>query len=159
MTNLSIHLSSEADTTRFAHQVADVARKGDIIGLTGNLGAGKTAFARAFIQARTGIDEVPSPTFTLVQVYDAVGSPAIWHMDLYRLDPGAEVEELGIEEAMVDGILLVEWPDRLDSVELDNWVEITFSLANNSSARTAIICAHGDTASSFYERIAKATSA
>ena len=70
MTDLSIYLSCESDTVTLARQVAEAARKGDIIGLTGNLGAGKTAFARAFIQARTGIDEVPSPTFTLVQVYD-----------------------------------------------------------------------------------------
>jgi len=160
MTDLSIHLSCESDTVTLARQVAEVVRKGDVIGLTGNLGAGKTAFARALIQAHTGIDEVPSPTFTLVQVYDDdTGSPSIWHMDLYRLEPGADVEELGIEDAMADGILLVEWPDRLDSATLGNWVEITLSLAENPSARNVSISAHGDLARTFHDRIAKATAA
>ncbi|MEM7488306.1 MAG: tRNA (adenosine(37)-N6)-threonylcarbamoyltransferase complex ATPase subunit type 1 TsaE, partial [Pseudomonadota bacterium] len=102
---------------------------GDCLLLSGPVGAGKTAFARAVIHARLAAEErppedVPSPTFTLVQTYD-VGPFEIWHADLYRLTDPAEVLELGLEEAFRDAVCLIEWPDRLgpdtppDALRLD----------------------------------------
>src|SRR6185437_13832432 len=66
-----------------------------------------------FIRARLGTDEVPSPTFTLVETYEAAAGPAVWHFDLYRLDSPEEAYELGIEDAFAEGIALIEWPERL----------------------------------------------
>ena len=92
-----------------------MARPGDAILLEGPIGAGKSCLARAFIRARLGADEeVPSPTFTLVQVYDDDGIE-IWHADLYRLTHSDEVWELGLDQAFETAICLVEWPDRLGS--------------------------------------------
>ena len=105
-------LASETQTSALAAALAARARIGAIIALQGDLGAGKTAFARAFVRALTGPEEdVPSPTFTLVQLYDA---PAftIYHFDLYRLEDPDEVLELGIDDAFAGGVSLIEWPDR-----------------------------------------------
>ena len=92
-----------------------LAGPGDVFLLQGPVGAGKSHFARAFIRARMDnpSEDVPSPTFTLVQSYDAPDGAAIWHADLYRLSDSAEVDELGLTEAMNDAICLIEWPDRL----------------------------------------------
>jgi tRNA threonylcarbamoyladenosine biosynthesis protein TsaE len=110
-----IDLPDESATAAFAARVAAVALPGDVIALSGELGAGKTSFARAFIRARGGSEEVPSPTFTLVQLYDLPVAP-IWHFDLYRLRGPDEAWELGIEDAFRDGISLIEWPERLGSL-------------------------------------------
>ncbi len=113
---IPVLLPSEAATAALAASLAKRARKGDIIGLEGELGTGKTTFARAFIRARgNGDEEVPSPTFTLVQVYDE-REPAVWHFDLYRIEKPEEAFELGIEEAFLDGISLIEWPERLGAL-------------------------------------------
>jgi tRNA threonylcarbamoyladenosine biosynthesis protein TsaE len=112
-----ILLPDEAATAALARALAARAAAGDVIALKGDLGAGKTAFARAFIRARLAADgleagAIPSPTFTLVQIYDAP-SGAVWHVDLYRLEGPDEAAELGLEEAFADAICLIEWPDRL----------------------------------------------
>lgn len=111
-----ITVEGEAGTARLAAALARRARRGDVVALVGDLGAGKTVFARAFIQARAAaagaaVAEVPSPTFTLVQVYE-IGDETIWHADLYRIADPSEIDELGLDEARADGMLLVEWPDR-----------------------------------------------
>lgn len=110
-----IDLPDESATSRLAAQLAALARPGDVIALKGDLGAGKTVFARAFIRARGGDETVPSPTFTLVQTYDLPGG-AVWHFDLYRLRTEDEAWELGIEEAFDGGIALIEWPERLGAL-------------------------------------------
>ncbi|MDZ7711762.1 MAG: tRNA (adenosine(37)-N6)-threonylcarbamoyltransferase complex ATPase subunit type 1 TsaE [Rhodovibrio sp.] len=121
---LSIPLPQPADTQTLGRRLAGIVRPGDLIALTGDLGAGKTALARALIASLrdpgggdASGEEVPSPTFTLVQTYDrlsAAGAPlAVWHFDLYRLGDPDEVDELGWEEALAGGLVLVEWPDRL----------------------------------------------
>lgn len=112
-----LHLPDLAATERLAGVLAAVAGQGDVIALRGDLGAGKTAFARAFIRAAGGaqgvvIDEVPSPTFTIVQLYDEL-TPPVWHVDLYRLEHVGETTELGLEEAFDQGVTLIEWPERL----------------------------------------------
>ncbi len=111
---LTLDLAREADTAALGQRLADVARPGDVIALYGDLGAGKTTLARALIRRLVGPEtEAPSPTFTLVQTYQA-GSEGltIWHFDLYRLNDPGEARELGLEEA-VDGLALIEWPERL----------------------------------------------
>lgn len=109
----TLDLPSEADTAALGLRLAKVARAGDVILLDGPIGAGKSHLARAFIRARLGqAEEVPSPTFTLVQVYDGPGGE-IWHADLYRLTHPDEVWELGLDDAFTRAICLVEWPDRL----------------------------------------------
>jgi tRNA threonylcarbamoyladenosine biosynthesis protein TsaE len=108
----TLELAGEADTAALGERLALVARPGDVIALIGDLGAGKTTLARALIRKLMGPEtEAPSPTFTLVQTYPAVGLP-IWHFDLYRLENPGEARELGLEEA-VDGLALIEWPERL----------------------------------------------
>ncbi len=109
---LTLDLAGEADTAALGQRLADIARPGDVIALYGDLGAGKTTLARALIRRLTGPEtEVPSPTFTLVQTYPHPHL-SIWHFDLYRLKEPGEARELGLEEA-VDGLALIEWPERL----------------------------------------------
>jgi tRNA threonylcarbamoyl adenosine modification protein YjeE len=117
---VELDLEDEAATERLAARLARCARPGDVIALAGPLGAGKTAFARAFIQAlskaaggaaRRMDDEVPSPTFTLVQSY-RTGAMTIHHFDLFRLRRPDDLWELGFEEALGDGVSLIEWPER-----------------------------------------------
>lgn len=109
---LSFRLSDADETARLGRWFAAHLRAGDCLLLEGPIGAGKSHFSRALIQARLGrAEDVPSPTFTLVQTYQA--DVEIWHADLYRLSHPDEVLELGLEAAFDTGISLVEWPDRL----------------------------------------------
>ncbi len=104
------------DTISWAEQMAQDSMNGDIYTLQGLMGAGKSEFARAFIRKLMGSDiDVPSPTFTLVQTYES-DKGLIWHFDLYRLEDEEEIYEIGWEEALSDGILLIEWPERLGSL-------------------------------------------
>jgi tRNA threonylcarbamoyladenosine biosynthesis protein TsaE len=110
---LELTLADEAATAALAARLAPLLRVGDLVTLGGDLGAGKTAFARALINALPGApEEVPSPTFTLVQLYER-GDLSVWHFDLYRLERAEEVWELGLEDALAEGVSLVEWPERL----------------------------------------------
>ena len=115
---MHVNLRNLDDTGRLAARVAVRAMAGDFIGLSGPLGAGKTAFARAFLMAMAARQkapvpaEVPSPTFTLVQSYE-LGALEVAHYDLYRINSPEEAGELGLDEAQARGIVLVEWPERL----------------------------------------------
>ena len=129
-----VDLPDETATAALAARTAAVALPTDIIALKGELGAGKTSFARAFIRARGIEEEVPSPTFTLVQVYD-VDPTAIWHFDLYRLRNPEEAWELGIEDAFTTGISLIEWPERLGPLLPERRLEITFAFGNGPDER------------------------
>ncbi|ADO43843.1 tRNA (adenosine(37)-N6)-threonylcarbamoyltransferase complex ATPase subunit type 1 TsaE [Ketogulonicigenium vulgare] len=113
---LTILLSSEAETATLAARLAPRLAAGDILLLNGQIGAGKSFFSRALIRARLGnpTEDVPSPTFTLVQTYEA--DVPIWHCDLYRLTHPDEVIELGLTDAFDTAICLIEWPDRLGSM-------------------------------------------
>lgn len=109
---LALDLADETATTALGARIGAAARPGDVVALMGGLGAGKTTLARGLIRSLMGPEtEAPSPTFTLVQTYAAPAFP-IWHFDLYRLNDPREARELGMEEA-VDGLALIEWPERL----------------------------------------------
>lgn len=129
-----IDLPDETATAALAARIAAVAAPADIIALKGDLGSGKTVFARGFIGACGNQDEVPSPTFTLVQVYDA-GPTVIWHFDLYRIRAPEEAWELGIEEAFITGISLIEWPERLGQLLPDRRLELSFTFGDGPGAR------------------------
>ena len=135
--------NSEAETCRLAKELSNYASAGDFIGLTGDLGAGKSVFARAFLRALSGNSEleVPSPTFTLVQTYEDLRIKSS-HFDLYRINNGAELDELGLEDSCLDGIALVEWPDRTLEQLFSDRLMITFE-DNSPTQRKIIITAHG----------------
>ena len=141
-------LPDEEATAELAARVAALARTGDVIALKGELGTGKTAFARAFIRARCGTEVVPSPTFTLVQVYDSCDIP-IWHFDAYRLRDPDEAWELGIEDAFREGISLIEWPERLGTLLPDRRLQIILSETGLSNGRRAALDPGGDWAERF----------
>lgn len=113
---------------QLARKLAAIALPGDVFLLDGDLGAGKTTFARFFIQALTGEVDVPSPTFTLVQAYETPKGE-VWHCDLYRLKTPEEVEELGLEDAFHQAICLVEWPDRLGYLTPKSYVTLHLKIA------------------------------
>jgi len=138
-----IELPDEAATAALAARIAALARPGDVIALKGELGAGKTSFARAFIRARGGVEAVPSPTFTLVQVYELADGP-IWHIDGYRLRDPEEAWELDIEDAFRDGVSLIEWPERLGPLVPARRLEITLSAGPTPAARRAAIDPGGE---------------
>lgn len=128
----SKHLSDEAATAAFATQMAPLLYAGDVLLLEGDIGSGKSAFARALIRARLGrMEDVPSPTFTLVQTYEAPDGD-IWHCDLYRLTHPDEALELGLEEAFETAICLIEWPDRLGETVPSGALHLAFSASDDA---------------------------
>lgn len=138
-----LDLPDEAATEALARRLAGVVRLGDVIALWGGLGAGKTAFARAFIRASGDpAEDVPSPTFTLVQTYTlAVG--ACWHFDLYRLQSPDEVWELGIEDALGQGVVLIEWPERLGALLPADRLDVRLESGAAANSRRVRLTAHG----------------
>ncbi|MBY9061490.1 tRNA (adenosine(37)-N6)-threonylcarbamoyltransferase complex ATPase subunit type 1 TsaE [Sphingomonas yunnanensis] len=109
----SLRLADAAATLALGAELAPLLRAGDVVTLSGGLGAGKTSLARGVLAALGLTEEAPSPTFAIVQPYAPPEvSLALLHVDLYRLDDPAEVEELGLDEARLDSALLIEWPER-----------------------------------------------
>ena len=147
---LSLELPDEAATARLAQSLAARARKGDAIALFGELGSGKTAFARAFVNALPApngtapatSEEVPSPTFTLLQSYQRAPAP-VWHFDLYRLTRPDQVYELGFEEALGEGIVLIEWPERLGPLLPAERLELHFDFAERNAGRRVTVIGTG----------------
>ncbi len=131
----SLSLPDEAATAALAEALAPLLRPGDALLLDGPLGAGKTSFARALIRALAGAEiEIPSPSFNLVLTYDTPAGP-VWHFDLYRVADPRELDELGLDEALGEGITLVEWPDRLGTFAPVH--ALTVRLAAESAGPTA----------------------
>ena len=132
---ITLDLPDETATAELAARISALAEPGDVIALRGDLGTGKTSFARAFIRARSNRDtEVPSPTFTLAQVYE-LELAVIWHFDLYRLAGPEEAWELGIEDAFSDGISLIEWAERLGPLLPERRLEIIFAFGDRPCVR------------------------
>lgn len=149
LTTFSLALSNETAT---AHLMADLALligPGDVITLSGDLGAGKTAAARAMIRYLAGDEtiEVPSPTFTLAQTYDLPAFPLV-HADLYRINDASELEEIGLSPLPEGTVALIEWPERApDALPADRIdIALNHRPALGSSARAAEITGHGNAA-------------
>ena len=126
---------SEAETGDIACALAPFLRIGDIVALDGTLGAGKTAFTRSLINALPGDPEdVPSPTFTLVQTYER-GELEIWHFDLYRLEAPEDAFELGIDDAFADALSIIEWPGNLGGLLPPAHLHVTISQTEDENTR------------------------
>lgn len=137
----TIFLADDAATQELGRKLATALRPGDALCLTGPLGAGKSTLARALIRALTTPDEeVPSPTFTLVQFYETAAFP-LAHFDLYRLSDPDEAYEIGLDEAMDGGVALIEWPQRLEGRLPATRLDIDIAL--DGDARRAVIVRHG----------------
>ncbi len=129
MTARRLELPDLEATRALARRLARRLRRGDLVALEGDLGTGKTAFARALIRSRAGAGiEVPSPSFTLVQRYELPGL-TVTHADLYRLGGPEEVAELDLEEALEEGAVLVEWPERAGPMLPADRLRLRFSFA------------------------------
>jgi tRNA threonylcarbamoyladenosine biosynthesis protein TsaE len=137
MPTFSLSLHDETATERLGTSLAGKLRDRDVVALEGGLGAGKTTLARAILRAASGDPAliVPSPTFTLVEVYDTPKG-AFWHFDLYRLEAPEQVFELGWEEARADGIALVEWPARLGSLMPREHLTVTLTIEGDRRRAT-----------------------
>ena len=144
MQQLTLRLASPEDTTRFAKRLAPRVKPGDVILLNGGLGAGKTHFARALIQARLSVpQDVPSPTYTLIQTYDT-DDTEIWHADLYRLSGPEEAVELGLIDAFDDAVCLIEWPERLKEDTPEGALRLTFEMTDTPGERLLLVQAPTD---------------
>ncbi len=140
---VEIEIADEPALARLAACAAALARPGDLIALEGDLGAGKTAFARAFINAlQDEPEDVPSPTFTLVQGYETRAG-SVLHADLYRIKDPAEVAALGLVDSLADAILLVEWPDRLPDVPAAGRLTVRLDFGPTPDSRMATLVGNG----------------
>src|ERR1700761_2292478 len=131
---LDVALPALSATTALGARIAAVLRIGDLVALEGDLGAGKTTLARAILQSLGVEEDVPSPTFTLVQEYETPRL-TVRHFDLYRLEKPSEIAELGLDDALFDGAALVEWPERAGNLLPDDRLHVALSL--NAGARHA----------------------
>ena len=130
-----VRLPDPSATQALGARIAAALRVGDAVALEGDLGAGKTTLARAILEALGVTEEVPSPTFTLVQVYETPRL-TVRHYDLYRIVRADEVAELGLDEALDDGAVLIEWPERADAWLPPDRLHVRLSLADGArSAR------------------------
>ncbi len=143
----TLTLADPGATAALARALAPGLAPGDFVGLHGDLGAGKSAFARAVIATRLAAlgraEDIPSPSFTLVQVYD-LGDVELWHVDLYRLGGSGEIGELGLDEAFERAICLVEWAGRLGDAAPARRLDLALGFVDgDDDARTATLSARG----------------
>ena len=126
-------LADEAETAALGRDLAGLARAGDVIALSGPLGVGKTTLVRGFLAGLGHDDEVPSPSFAIVQPYEALDLPA-WHVDLYRLNDPSELAELGLDAAE-DAVLLVEWPEHAGEGAWPEALRLSLDFAEGGARR------------------------
>lgn len=131
-----LNTDSEDETIEVARDFAMTLRPRDIVLLQGDLGVGKSVFSRGVIRTLTGDEhlDVPSPTFTLVQTYDTAKGE-IYHFDLYRLKSPEELYEIGWEDALSGGILLIEWPDKLGGLKPKTFIEVDLKIGDSPTSR------------------------
>ena len=137
------HKLTSDQTLLIADLFAGLLRSGDTLLLFGDIGAGKTFFARGLIQSmmsRQGlfVEEVPSPTFTLVQTYDLL-SPPVWHLDLYRISDPIEITELGLTDVFNAIICCIEWPTKMGNYAPNRYISVSFDLIETSESRKVCI--------------------
>jgi tRNA threonylcarbamoyladenosine biosynthesis protein TsaE len=126
-------LADEAATMAAGAKLAKLLRPGDVVTMTGDLGAGKTTLVRGLLQALGHEGEVPSPSFAIVQPYEEV-QPPLWHVDLYRVDDPSELAELGLD-SLGDGVLVVEWPERAGDRPWPNALRLTLEITGPKRRR------------------------
>ena len=145
-------------TEKIAAQLARYTRQGDCVALNGDLGAGKTQFARGFIKAHAPLADVTSPTFTLVQTYPS-DSAVIWHFDLYRLEKAADIFETGMDDALRDGITLIEWPDMIADSLPETTLRVQIAYGQSENERLISFTSLSNQWNSFFESLGKYVSA
>jgi tRNA threonylcarbamoyladenosine biosynthesis protein TsaE len=130
-------LPDEAATQAFGRQLAARSKPGDVIALSGPLGVGKTTLVRGFLAGLGHDDEVPSPSFAIIQPYEAL-KPPVWHVDLYRLNDPSELVELGLDAAS-DAVLLVEWPEHAGQGAWPNALRLTLDFAAAAARSLTVV--------------------
>ena len=139
---MKVLLSNVKDTIKLGEKIALLAKKNEIICLKGDLGTGKTTLARSFIQYLTNSNKVLSPTFPMLLTYE-YNNNIIWHYDMYRLEQPGDVWNIGLEDALNNGIIIIEWPEIIEHLLPKKKIEIVITdLTNN--ARSAEIIAKQD---------------
>jgi tRNA threonylcarbamoyl adenosine modification protein YjeE len=132
-----IALADLAATRALGARIAAHLKPGDTVALEGDLGAGKTALARGILESLGVTEAVPSPTFTLVQHYDTPRI-AVDHFDLYRIEEGSELDQLGLDESLANGVALIEWPDRAEKQLPSDALRVKLDVLGEKSRRARI---------------------
>ena len=134
-----MRFKDEKATLAFGRKLAPLLRPGDVVTLSGDLSAGKTTLVRGLLGALGHRGEVPSPSFAIVQPYEAL-TPPIWHVDLYRIENASDLDELGLDDIREDGVLIVEWPEHAGG---DMWPDALARalqvVGNGARALTAVV--------------------
>ena len=135
-----MNLADEAATAAIAERLAGQLKGGDVVGLSGDLGSGKTTLVRHLLATLGHEGEVPSPTFAIVQPYDHMMLPVVLHADLYRIEHPDELAEIGLDSIDDDAVLLVEWPERAGPAAWPNALRLTLEITGPEQRRlTAIV--------------------
>ncbi|MHA7870918.1 MAG: tRNA (adenosine(37)-N6)-threonylcarbamoyltransferase complex ATPase subunit type 1 TsaE [Hyphococcus sp.] len=134
---MTIELKSEQETAALGARLLDVLQRGDVVCLEGPLGAGKSTLARGLITAFCGAKDIPSPTYTLVETYEKDGE-TLWHFDLYRLEKPQDVWELGYEEALEEGVSIIEWPERIAALLDEDVLRLSLEIDGGGARRLTV---------------------
>ena len=135
--SLDLLLPNLKATRNLADALGPLLRPGDVVTLEGTIGTGKTTFIRALLETLGCIEEVPSPTFNLLHTYE-LGSVTFWHFDLFRIEHSSDVYELGVEDALENGICLIEWPRIVAKLLPTERLELEFFYQEERSRRVSL---------------------